>query len=170
MKRNLIYYVYPRQCSMLALNLFLLCKYQRIFNGKKIIYAVEEEGLVDQLHLSWMFNDTHDIRPYELIMVPKGQDACFHKMLEAVQSSDPDEITFYAHAKDTSLEVLRHKSIDELSLWLRETYRDNLDNPDHVDEILRQYPCAGTFKRRDFHSPEVWSYKDNFFWFNHQQL
>jgi len=155
---------------MLALNLFLLRKYSRIFNGRKIIFAVEEEGLVDQLHLTWMFNDTHDIRPYELIMVPKGQDACLPKMLESVRSTDPNEITFYAHAKDTSLEVLRHKSIDELSLWTEEIYRDNLEDPDHVDEILRKYPCAGTFKRRDFHHPEVWSYKDNFFWFNHEQL
>jgi hypothetical protein len=161
---------------MLAYNLYLLCKYHSIFNGRKIIFAVEDKEdktLVDQLHLTWMFNDTHDIRPYELIMVPKGQDegACLSKMLEMVQSDNSDEISFFAHAKDTSLEAASRNDVDELSDWVEVLYRNNLSDPALVDSVLSKYPSAGTLKYTACHPLDsYWSYGGNFFWFNHREL
>lgn len=175
MKRNLLYFVYPRQCSMLAYNLYLLCKYN-IFNGRKIICAVEDnedKSLVDELHLGWMFNDTHDIRPYELIMVPSSfrESACLSRMLEMVQSNDPEEVSFFAHAKDTSLEVLNRHDVVELSDWIEGMYRNNLSDPEKVDSVLSRYPCAGTFKHTsDRPIDGCWNYDGNFFWVNHQRL
>jgi hypothetical protein len=160
---------------MLALNLYMLSKYRDVFNGRRIVFAVEEEGLVDQTHLGWMFNDTHDIRPYELVMVPADlenkESACLSKMLEMVQSSDPDEVSFFAHAKDTSLDVLAQHDVAELSDWVRDMYHNNLSNPSLVDTVMDRHPCAGTFKHVESQPLSGgWNYTGNFFWVNHQRL
>jgi len=175
MKRNLLYYVYPRQCSMLALNLYLLCKYHSIFNGRRIVFATEEEGLVDQLHLSWMLNDTHKIEPYELIMVPgdlkNRESVCLSRMLEMVKSTEPEESSFFAHAKDTSLDVLSQHDVAELSDWVEGMYHNNLSDPAMVDAVMSRHPCAGTFKCENPQSDGTdWNYAGNFFWVNHQRL
>ena len=176
MKRNLLYYVQPRQCSMLAYNLYLLHKYHEIFNGRKVVFSSEEEeGLtMEGIHLDWMLNDTHRIGPYELTTVSHdvcGMEDSFFKMLEMVESSDPEEVSFFAYAKDTSVEALEGCDVGELSAWVEPMYRNNLSDPDQVDDAMGQFPCAGTFKhvtQEGRQSP--WSYAGPFFWFNHEKF
>jgi len=108
-----------------------------------------------------------------LIMVPGGQrgteNVCFHRMLEMIQSNDPDEVSFFAHAKGTSLEAVQQHDVGELSYWVESMYRNNLSDPEKVDEALRAHPCAGTLKYT-IQNDDSWCYAGNFFWFNHGSL
>lgn len=174
MKRNLLYYVRPRQCSMLAYNLYLLHTYHEVFNGRKIVFAAEDEPgyAIDGIHLDWMLNDTHSIGPYELHVVPHGprsMERCLARMLDMVESDDPEEISFFAHAKDTSTRALERADVGELSAWVEPIYRMNLGSPALIDGALSGHPCAGTFMERDAYT-KTWLYYGSFFWVNHREI
>jgi hypothetical protein len=144
---------------MLAQNMYSICKYQNIFNGRRIFMVVEGEGLIDKTPVSWMLMDTHKVEGFEFESAENIDDA-FVKMLDMVQSTDPDEATFFAHTNGTEDE---DTPLEELSVWTEALYKNNLSDPAMIDIILRNHPCAGAFR----HSGDPWGFGSNFFWFNH---
>jgi len=145
---------------MLAYNLYLLHKYHKIFNGTKVVCAAEDkEGYaIDDIHLGWMLNDTHSIGLYDLNVAPHAslsmQESLF-KMLESVESTDPEEISFFAYAKDTSLNALDGTDVGELSARIEPMYRNALEDAALVDDVMEKHPVG---------------HSGSFFWINHKEF
>jgi hypothetical protein len=159
---------------MLALNLYLLCKYRTVFNGRKVIFAADVSGLVDMEHLGWMFNDTHSIVPYELVPVPGGgpnpSPEVVGRMLKSVESKNPDEVTFFAFAKGTYEGLNREHSVSSLSTWVEPMYHANLGDGKNLSDMLASHPCVGSYRYpcNDYH--KEWRYYGSFFWYRHVDM
>jgi hypothetical protein len=177
MKRNLLFYAYPRHCGMLDLNLHRLHKYWGAFNGRKIILAAFDHTTMDETHFRWRLHG-HGIVDFELIARvndPRlGESAHFFELLSHVQSQDPNEVSFFAHAKGVSPDVFtrRGTTIQEISTWVDIMYKANLENISEVERALTSHPCAGTLiQSREITGMSCpWYYAGTFYWFNHAAL
>lgn len=174
MKRNLLYCVHARQCSMLAYNLYLLHKHHGVFNGRKIVRALEDRQghAIDELHVDWMLNDTHCIGDYEMEVVPSRThtwEDCYVSMLEAVESQDPEEISFLAATLYTKSGISQPSSVERLSALLEPMYVNNLGDAAEIDGAMSRHPCGGTFLERDEYRKH-WIYYGGFLWINHAEF
>lgn len=176
MKRNLIYYIYPIQGAMLNFNIRQLIKYFTIFNNKKIVYASIDENTLSAQELQELFA-LHGLPDYSLRLIKNnpelGEGVSFYEMLAEVKSLNKDEATFFAHAKGVSPDVLKRRkcTMEELFVWLEQMYKLNLEDISLVNEVMRNYPCAGTFKDTNVINMDTkWYYAGTFFWFNHKEL
>jgi len=178
-KRNLIYHVYPHASNKeWRLNVKRLARSWARFNGRKIVgVALDDQTLKmpqvrkafpDDPSIEWMVaqNDAN-----------RGEVVTFAPAAEMLRSLDPDEFTFYAHAKGTSPQwhkrTARHR-LYSIRQWRKIMYDACLpDDPGKIDHALRLRPCCGSFKiYRHYRSgkgdpPIVWCYAGTFFWYNH---
>jgi hypothetical protein len=160
---------------MLDFNLSCLSRYWGVFNGRRILYVVVDKDsfTVDQTqNLLEKYGFVGEIMPRDNI-APFSDSSYFLEKLSAVQSLDPEEITFYAHAKGVSADVLerRHTTIQILSTWIETMYRLNLEDIPNIEELLRKHPCVGTFKHcGDDSMATPWYYAGTFYWYNHQAV
>jgi len=110
MIKNLLYFIYPVEGSMLHFNLNRLSRYLGHFNGRRIILAVQDHDTLNEIELRHILN-LHGLSNYELVFRPndpeKWESPHFRTLLGMVESKNQDEISFYAHAKGTSLVFLR---------------------------------------------------------------
>lgn len=172
--RNLLFHVHPlRDSGVWRWNIEQLSRRMDQFNGKRVIGIALSPETVGESEVLSLFRSQHlddvvvvnnDIKLREV--------ATFDRMFGSVHSLDPDEITFYCHSKG-----IRHGMSDERGTtatdWAQVMYEVCLDYPEHVDEVLQQYSCAGPFKKvgRGFSgSKSQWHYSGSFFWFRNATL
>lgn len=168
---NLIYHIAPVANNKVwrnNLNLIIphLKKFDRIVMG-----VVTGEGLVPvedvQEYLSgydieWIIRDNDP---------NLGETVTFIDMLSKVASVKSDEATFYAHTKGVS-----RPDNKAIRLWYTIMYDVCLNNIDVIKNILRNYSCAGPFKKRgkqdSLREVDVghFHYSGTFFWFRNDQL
>ena len=173
MKRNLLYFIYPAAANdEWRQNVTHLRQYFNVFNHKKIITVAQGPGTVPAAYvereLSGLNATLKTIANDERL----GEVPAFLGALEQVASQDPDEITFYAHAKGVTPN--RPEPVQRnLRRWRDLMYDHCLGNPARVERILRRHPCCGCFKKYGPALPEEdvdWHYSGAFFWFNHARL
>ena len=177
MKRNLIYYVCPFESSRTEWiqNLRVLNHYLHTFNGKKIITIAQGKNIA---HIT-------DVRE---VMCDMGIDGCdihtidnnpelgevipFMKMMRLVESTSPNEITFYAHAKGVRPRYSGGNlgfALKNIRIWRNAMYYFLLNDIDKIENILSEHPCVGCFKMLGG-LPVPWFYAGTFFWFNHSKV
>jgi hypothetical protein len=173
MKRNLIYHVAPLDNPMLDFNLGMLARFLDVFNHKRIINVAQGENLLpldaflDRARRSGLKTEQIEFTASENHPVHRETAAFADVLLPRVQSLDPTEITFFAHAKGIS-----NPSSVESKKWAEYMYRYNLSNLDKVERALLKYACAGIFKLvQPFTQVQLpWHYSGTFFWFNNAKL
>src|SRR4029077_4401555 len=109
----------------------------------------------------------------EFLELPNSRElrerASLMPLLEKVESLNPDEATFYAHAKGVSTVG----NPEGVMYWRNLMYQSLLDQPARVRQMLRQYPIVGSFRKRgnvvypDGVTSSPWHYAGTFFWFRH---
>ena len=176
MKRNLIYHIYPRPCEMLKFNIDLLVRYLDRFNGQRIIYVVTDKDTLDAkttIQVLEMFGISGEffIRSNSMFT----DSSYLVEKLATVQSTDPNEITCYAHAKGVSADILsrRQTTIPALKAWIQTMYHFNLMDMNCIEGALSRHPCTGTFRCSNDRSggmKTLWYYAGTFFWYNHQAV
>ena len=179
MKRNLLYYIYPRRCGMLCLNLNRVAKYLPLFNGRRIMFVALDASTVSVEAFKRLAESQKlDLSAFELRYVQNdpamGEDRYFMEMLRMVMNDSPDECTFFAHAKGVSRDLYRRRGCDmqEILLWTDLLYELNLSSPESVKEALRNHVCAGAFfqHERRIVLPTEWFYAGTFFWIRHSAV
>lgn len=167
MKRNLLYYLYPRRSSVWKWHISQLLQYHHVFNGRKIlVIAVDQHTvpqqkvleLINQLgaEVFWVHNDP-----------ALGETRHFLEKLSLLESKDPDEATFYAHAKGVTQ---TGPWLNGAMSWSKAMYTLNLANVDAVDRALSVYGAVGCFRHFLNHAGSRWCYGGTFFWMKHSTL
>src|SRR5207249_5847089 len=96
--RNLIYHVWPVRDSLWRWNIEQLLERIDIFNGRRIIGIVHDSQSELPEEVMKCF-EGHGCEFVVRSNNPLGEVNTFPKMLARLASEDPNEITFYAHAK-----------------------------------------------------------------------
>lgn len=168
MIRNLLYHLTP--IGDYEWNLSQLEKRLHLFNGRKIIIvALTPEQYLEAEGKLPMEDFPANIITY--INNSELRETATLKILLTdlyLHRTDPNEITFYAHSKGVTLQD--HAAV---RLWTEAMHYFNLDCIDRVEELLKEYPIVGAFKRygRHPHDRESrWHYSGTFWWFRNKDL
>jgi len=140
---NLIYHVCPLQTNDgWKDNLWELLQRWSVFNGRKVLAIATGEGLHSPETVKQLISRSDA----EYIHVPNNRElrevASFRLLLEAIQSTDPDEASFYGHTKGNSTA----DNAQGAWLWTLAMYRHLLDQPEAIRELLRAFAAVGCCK------------------------
>jgi hypothetical protein len=101
----------------------------------------------------------------------RGEAINFAQMLKMIASNDPNEISFYGHAKGVKYEPDIPVPIRR---WSEVQYQVVLDDWLTVREQLQRYAMTGPFKRygrfNPHHNLADWHYSGTYFWVRHAHL
>ncbi|MDE2215508.1 MAG: hypothetical protein KGJ61_10415, partial [Candidatus Omnitrophica bacterium] len=172
MRKNLIYHLAPfKKSDAWQRNLKQLLPRLGQFNGQRCIAVATGENLVPLDEIQGLLSG-HGL---DIFGVPNDpilrERASFPILLEKVCSLDPDEATFYAHAKGVSTVCSPEGSM----YWRNLMYARLLDDPEKIENLLRRYPMVGTHKitRGDTFPDGLktpWHFAGTFYWFRHDAL
>jgi len=185
MLRNLLYNCCPIKGSehVTRDNIEHLCKYGKIFNGRKIVLIKTGEIMEDPNDVRPLFGSLGDI---EFVLWPNDpvlhEVAGFIETLEKLESKRSDEATFYAHTKgvshtkSVSQKIKKTESPEVYRIavrqWRRRMYSDCLRYPERIDEILKSYSACGSYlistvQRVTPRAYANWIFAGTFFWIKH---
>lgn len=173
---NLLYHVCPLQKNdVWRANVRQVVRRLRIFNGRKVVAVVTGDGLHGVDVVRQAFGDP----TIEYLEIPNDPElrevATFLPLLEAVESADPEEASFYAHTKGNSTK----DNALGAEMWRNEMYHSLLDGVHVCRDLLLTHPCVGTHK---MHYPVgmmpypsklnhgTWLFAGTFFWFRHDAV
>lgn len=190
---NLTYFIAAIDRAMLWYNLWALKQNLHRFNGKKIIYIAvmgHDEGTTRLANLNPDEVISSIDNSYELVdrikaylgsdiqwiigsNSPLGDTSAFmHHMAPMVQSTNPDEVTFYAHSKGVRHPGTHVSRLDpKMGLWTGNLYEQVFQFEAMERKIWNEgYQTFGAFKQDGQviieHGPPVsWHYSGAMFWF-----
>jgi hypothetical protein len=164
-RRNLIYHVWPVRGAMWQWNLDQLIRRVDMFNGRRILGIVHDDRSVPPEEVQ-EFVAGHG---FEFVIakndVERGEVVTFPLMMEKVKSLDPNEITFYGHAKGVKWEPSVPEAVRR---WAEALYEGTLDDWLAIREQLQRFAMTGCFKTHG-HYPNHgnladWHYSGTYFW------
>jgi hypothetical protein len=173
---NLLYHVCPlRKNDVWRANVRQLKRRLHIFNGRKIVAVVEGEGLHGLDVVRREFAD----EGIEWLTRPNDPElretATLADLLAAVESTDPEEASFYSHTKGNSTA----DNALGAEYWRNAMYHHLLDGVHACRDLLASHPCVGTHKMcwHALRSPYPsglsvgnWMLAGTFFWFRHDAV
>src|SRR6185503_16720255 len=140
-KRNLIYHIWPVRDSNWAWNLDQLKSRIDIFNGRRILGIVHDNRSEPPERVQ-KYVEGHG---FEFVIAKndqRGEAITFAIMMQNVASDDPNEITFYAHAKGVKYGA---NTPPPVRRWAEVLYRVALDDWLTVKDQLSTYAITGLF-------------------------
>lgn len=170
--RNLAYYLGPYSGNgVWQRNIDQLAKRIGVFNGKRV-FAISISPDMDDPRMVREY--LAKCNPTSVIEIPNSSTlrevVAFHPLLSQVASTDPSEITFFAHAKGVTRPVNDGVTVHR---WTDIMYETNLDYPPLVEDLLQSYPIAGSFKKvgRGFEgSLSSFHYSGTFYWLRNSEV
>lgn len=177
MIHNLFYNCCPLEWNEeWKLNVEKLNQYANIFNGRRLVIVREGKRIVPPHKVKDAFSFDA-----EFIVLPNDPVLCevsgFIDVFGQLKSTNPQEVTFYAHTKGTGRRRYdAYILLESVRRWRNAMYEQNLSNP-LIDKLLQTYACIGCFRsKKPFpkslipHSDSAWHYSGNFWWVNHARL
>lgn len=169
MKRNLLYHLYPARGSVWRWHVDRLLEHRAAWNGRAIVVAalgpgtdpkesVESALAPLKVEVLWRENDP-----------VLAEAKWFLDSLALLESADPEEATFYAHAKGSS-KALGYRKLPSILSWSRAMYVLGLSRPDQIEKLLRLYPAVGCFRQARYFFGAPWHFSGTFFWLRHDAL
>ena len=176
-RRNLLYHIYPVATNReWRLNVESLRSYWNVFTGRKIVGVVQDDGTNPIEEVQAAFGDDS----IEWLVSPndpqRGESVTFSQGIRRLRSLDPDEVTFYAHAKGVSAKKKPRfpNWLANARRWRAFMYGRCLGDAARTDRLLRDFACCGAlrtagecFPARSDHVASHWHFAGTFFWFNH---
>lgn len=179
--RNLIMHILPVASNdNWKWNLDQIAARQNLFNGKRVLaIAVESRGPVQGKVLTTVSAD--EVVEYcntiglEWTQIEAFENNArlrevhtFRWLLDQVQSSNREEITFACHAKGTT-----HANTSIARTWAERQYHVCLDDWQTIWRTMERYSMAGAFRKfGEFTTPgnHRWHYSGTFYWFRHDDV
>src|SRR4030095_13755083 len=163
-RRNLIYHIWPVRGTMWKWNLDQLKSRLDIFNGRRIMGIVHD----DRSEPPERVQEYLEGHGFEFVIAKNdapGEAITFPLMMQRVASDDPNEITFYAHAKGVRWDP---NVILPVRRWVEVLYRVTLDDWVTVRDHLQRFAMTGAFKMpgrfKTHRRLADWHYSGTFFW------
>jgi hypothetical protein len=161
--RNLLYHIYPHGDKW-KWNLDQLLSRIDMFNGRKIIaIAIDKKSDSADAVRKYIGRNAHEYLVYD--NSPRhGEMVSFIPSLAQLVSTNPDEITFRAHAKGVTQTT---KKAEHIIDWTEMLYRTNLDALEEVEEHLSRFAMTGSCRKFDQFSKSRRrpTYSGTFYWF-----
>jgi hypothetical protein len=166
-RRNLIYHVWPVRNSLWRWNLEQLLRRIDLFNGRRVIGIVQDPR-AEAPEEVMRYLDGHGCEFIVKSNDERGEVATFAELLDRVASVDPDEVTFYGHAK--GVRYGPHVTAS-LRSWIEALYQTALDDWLKVFRQLESSAMTGPFKTygrfRSHRELSDWHFSGTFFWMRH---
>lgn len=166
--RNLAYHICPFEWTETwQRNLDHLKRRWTLFNGKKVIaIATGDYNLATASEVQqYMGRLSDEVEWIVLRNVPNLRELVSWKAIwKRVHTSNPQHVTFYAHAKGVTKPVNPGVSVHA---WTDIMYETCLDYWPIVERLLRHHPIAGSLQKigNGFLGPRsTWHYSGAFFW------
>ena len=167
MIRNLLFHCYPLKGSVWRWHAEQVAKYLPAWNGRRILVIVED-------HLTEKTTDVIEaFKPLEAEVLVRENHRHLHEVahfIEAfgkLESLNPDEATFYAHAKGVTR---RGPDEDAVKTWSDAMYRLCLKRVDLIERRLADYPTVGSLRQTIVHAGASWCFAGTFFWLRHDAI
>ena len=153
------------------------------FNGRRIVAIATGGSAHKPAEVRRAFGDAFEFT--EVFNDPRLREvASFRFLLDAVQSTNPHEATFYGHSKGVATVrdglLIGIKSNETgAEFWARTAYNVLLGNPRRVDGILQHWASCGINLMETPPGytpfpgglrPGDWFYSGTFFWFRHDAV
>lgn len=169
-RRNLIYHIWPVAGSLWEWNVDQLRQRIDLFNGRRIIGVVNDSKSVSsQAVMSEL--EGHGCEFVALQNQDSGEVVTFAEMLRQIASHDPNEITFYGHAKGVKYGA---NVSDAVRRWTEVLYRVTLDDWRSVWTQLKDRTLTGPFRMLGRFAAHRnvgnWHYSGSFFWMRHASV
>jgi hypothetical protein len=183
--RNLLYHVYAAKSNDLwRANVRQLIRRWGLFTGRRIVAIATGPKTHDPEVVAREFRGL----PIEFWEVPNDPQlrevATLRPLLQAIASTDEDEVTFYGHTKgNTTEESTDHNMPDADRLrgatrWRNAMYHHLLDRWPRVEAALKTSAAVGTTQmagRFTYPSglrfgPGFWMFAGTFFWIRHDVI
>jgi len=146
----------------------VLPRYAGAFNGRRILSISLDHRTWPREKIEADFAGVHFDDIVESRNDPTlGETAVFPALLSLIQSTDPDEIFFYAHAKGVSRPADQETAI---IAWCDAMYQLCLGNTELIERIMARFDAAGCFQLQMQHAGSSWHYSGTFFWMRHAAL
>ncbi len=163
-RRNLIYHVWPVRGANWQWNLDQLKSRLDVFNGRRILGVVYDERSEPPERVQEYLAG----HGFEFVVAKndeRGEAITFPLMIQRVISDDPNDITFYGHAKG----VKYGASVSPLvKRWAEVQYRVALDDWLTVRDQMQRFAMTGPFKMlgrfRSHRFLADWHYSGAYFW------
>jgi hypothetical protein len=166
--RNLIYHLGPWSGNgTWQRNIEQLRRRLHMFNGRRIATIITDPKFDPPAAVQEACKDVFD----ETIVLANNPNlrevVSFLPLWERIASTDRNTITFFAHAKG-----VRHPVNDGVTVhrWTEIQYETCLDYLPLVEERLRYFPLAGSFKKVGRHLGVPWHYSGTFYWLRHARI
>lgn len=174
--RNLIMFIFPAkgpvgQVAEWRRNLDQVLQRIDLFNGRRI-FAIAVDHTTDT------FDEVESVltgHRCEILQFANRRDlgevVAFKTLLERVKTTNPNEITYYCHAKGASKQ--HSDQLPQIRRWADAMNEVLLDGIDDVQEALKTKTFAGAFRQISAQFPSGltasynWHYPGTFFWFRH---
>jgi predicted O-methyltransferase YrrM len=163
-RRHLMYHIWPVRGSMWRWNVERLLADIDLFNGRRVIGIVHDSRSEPPEEVRAAF-EGHGCEFVEIPNSPIGECLTFPAMLKSVASLDPNDVTFYGHAKG-----VKHGKDASASIrrWTEALYDASLNQWPLVAEHLKRHALTGSFRmlgrfRAHQHLGD-WHYSGTFFW------
>lgn len=139
-----------------------------VFTGRRVVAVVTGPGLDPPDAVQAAFGG----HVSDFIVLPNDPNLrevqTLVPLLERVQTLDPGEVTFYAHAK-----AVTRPGHPTCWRWAQAMYELCLDYVPLADDALQTHAAAGPFKRRIKgwrESDSPWHFSGSFAWFRNKDL
>jgi hypothetical protein len=169
-RRNLLYHIWPTRGSMWTWNLDQLKDRLDMFNGRRIVGIVHD----DRSEPPERVKEYLDGHGFEFVINrndDRGEAISFPPMMERIASTDPNEITFYGHAKGVKYEPDVPAPVKR---WSEVQYRVALDDWSTVHTHLERFAMTGPFRMlgqfRAHRYLASWHYSGTYFWFRNAHV
>jgi hypothetical protein len=166
MTRNLLFHLYPKRKTFWRWHVEQLIRFRDVWNGKKIIVVVEDDHTEPWQDVFEALSPVDALVYFKRNTPELGEVKYFIPMLRLLESLDPNEATFYAHAKGVSHDSM----LAQIQMWSKAMYELNLSFPEIVDRRLEKAATVGAFRVQIKHSGAPWCYAGTYFWLKHSEL
>lgn len=168
MKRNLLFHLFPMKTSEIwRWHIERLAQHKAVFTGRRIVSVVLDGRCAEEADIR------EALKPLEaeVHFNPNSDELCetwhFIKMLGMLESQDPQEATFYCHAKGVTR---KGEELHAVKQWCQAMYDFDLGMVDVVDRMLSTHGTVGSFRIFMKHAGVLWHYSGTFYWLKHSAL
>lgn len=168
--RNLIFHIYPKVGKEWNWHWHLanIRRVAHLFNGKIVLATVTGPQLAPAAEVKRIADG---IPVTDWIIKPNtrlAETETFPEMLAAVQTDDPNTITFRGHCKGVT-----HRPEQHQQAWARMMWATCMDLPS-VEDALASHVMAGALKCHSpisaTHTGYGWFYAGTFYWFRNREI
>jgi len=173
-RRNFMFHVWPvKDTGAWQWNCDQFLKRQDLFKGRRVVAIVTSDEADPPEAVKEYLDDFTD----EFIVLPNivklREVVTFVPLLERMESTDPNEVTFCCHSKVVRHKITEDQSGTTLFNWTRMMYETCLDDWPKVKQVLSEKAMAGSFKRYGQFTTRGnnrWHYSGTFYWFRNRDV